>query len=202
MPRPARRAANTADTDGRAANTPTHNRITDAIPQFILDTPDRAPFTNADQPTHNHNESIVPAGDDNANSTVPRRNPNRATPGLADGDDQAPDGSQASTHALTAASEAGEHSYLSSVQQEAEDARALVGLRDISSLATWTLSSAKPGCGLAQLRSPSTQLLWQSDGPQPHTLTLHFPKLCRILKLRLYLDFELDESYCPVDICE
>lgn len=38
---------------------------------------------------------------------------------------------------------------------------------------------------------------WQSDGPQPHTLTLHFFKLVAIVRIRVYLDFELDESYTP-----
>jgi Anaphase-promoting complex, subunit 10 (APC10) len=90
-----------------------------------------------------------------------------------------------------------EQSFLESAQQEAEDAKQLIGLRDISSLATWTLSSAKPGCALPQLRNPNPNLFWQSDGPQPHTLTLHFFKLVAIVKMRIYLDFDLDESYTP-----
>jgi anaphase-promoting complex subunit 10 len=51
-----------------------------------------------------------------------------------------------------------------------------------------------------QLRSPSTSLFWQSDGPQPHYLNIHFFKLVRIVGLRLYLDFEADESYTPTRI--
>ncbi|KAH8699052.1 galactose-binding domain-like protein [Talaromyces proteolyticus] len=70
-------------------------------------------------------------------------------------------------------------------------------LREISSLASWTVSTHKPGCGVAALRNPSPQQFWQSDGPQPHTLTLHFFKRVAIVKLRVYLDFELDESYTP-----
>lgn len=90
-----------------------------------------------------------------------------------------------------------ETSLLESIHAHAEDTKALTGLRDISSLATWTLSSAKPGCALAQLRNPSPSQFWQSDGPQPHTLTLHFFKLVSIVRLRIYLDFKLDESYTP-----
>ncbi len=90
-----------------------------------------------------------------------------------------------------------EQSTLEAIHQETEDAKQLVGYRDISSLATWTLSSAKPGCALPQLRHPSTNLFWQSDGPQPHTLSLHFFKLVAIVKMRIYLDFDLDESYTP-----
>ncbi|EGC44173.1 anaphase-promoting complex subunit 10 [Histoplasma capsulatum var. duboisii H88] len=70
-------------------------------------------------------------------------------------------------------------------------------LREISSLASWTVSTHKPGCGIAALRHPSPSQFWQSDGPQPHTLTLHFFKRVAIVRIRVYLDFELDESYTP-----
>ncbi|KAJ5091301.1 hypothetical protein NUU61_006171 [Penicillium alfredii] len=70
-------------------------------------------------------------------------------------------------------------------------------LREISSLASWTVSTSKPGCGVTALRHPSPSQYWQSDGPQPHTLTLHFFKLVAVVRIRVYLDFELDESYTP-----
>ncbi|KAH9870098.1 hypothetical protein J1614_007020 [Plenodomus biglobosus] len=73
-------------------------------------------------------------------------------------------------------------------------------LREISASAAWTASSSKPGCSVPQLRHPSTALFWQSDGPQPHYLNIHFFKLVRIAGLRLYLDFEQDESYTPTRI--
>lgn len=73
-------------------------------------------------------------------------------------------------------------------------------LREISTLASWTVSSSKPGCSIPQLRHPSTSLFWQSDGPQPHYLNIHFFKLVRIVGLRLFLDFEADESYTPTRI--
>lgn len=73
-------------------------------------------------------------------------------------------------------------------------------LREISTLASWTVSSSKPGCSVPQLRHPSPALFWQSDGPQPHYLNIHFFKLVRIVGLRLYLDFEQDESYTPTRI--
>ncbi|PYH96743.1 galactose-binding like protein, partial [Aspergillus ellipticus CBS 707.79] len=69
--------------------------------------------------------------------------------------------------------------------------------REISALASWTVSTHKPGCGVAALRNPSPSQYWQSDGPQPHTLTLHFFKLVAIVRIRVYLDFEMDESYTP-----
>ncbi|KAE8355315.1 galactose-binding domain-like protein [Aspergillus coremiiformis] len=70
-------------------------------------------------------------------------------------------------------------------------------LREISSLASWTVSTHKPGCGVSALRHPSPTQYWQSDGPQPHTLSLHFFKLVAVVKIRVYLDFDLDESYTP-----
>ncbi|KAF2715625.1 galactose-binding like protein, partial [Pleomassaria siparia CBS 279.74] len=72
--------------------------------------------------------------------------------------------------------------------------------REVSTLASWTVSSSKPGCSVPQLRSPLTSLFWQSDGPQPHYLNIHFFKLVRLVGLRLYLDFEADESYTPTRI--
>lgn len=74
------------------------------------------------------------------------------------------------------------------------------GLKEISSLASWTVSTAKPGNGVAALRSPDTNLFWQSDGPQPHLLSIHFFKLVSIVHIRIYLDFSSDESYTPTKI--
>lgn len=50
------------------------------------------------------------------------------------------------------------------------------------------------------LRNPSPTQYWQSDGPQPHTLTLHFFKLVAIVRIRVYLNFDLDESYTPTKL--
>ncbi|KAI9870408.1 MAG: anaphase promoting complex subunit doc1 [Pleopsidium flavum] len=80
---------------------------------------------------------------------------------------------------------------------EKPSATDLSNLREISSLASWTVSTYKPSCGIAALRHPSPSYFWQSDGPQPHLLNIHFFKLVSIVKIRVYLDFELDESYTP-----
>lgn len=74
------------------------------------------------------------------------------------------------------------------------------GLKEISSLASWTVSTAKPGNGVAALRSSDMAQFWQSDGPQPHFLTIHFFKLVPIVLIRIFLDFEHDESYTPTKI--
>ncbi|KAM0713433.1 hypothetical protein Q7P37_010395 [Cladosporium fusiforme] len=74
------------------------------------------------------------------------------------------------------------------------------GLKEISSLASWTVTTAKPGNGVAALRSPDLNQFWQSDGPQPHLLSIHFFKLVSIVHMRIFLDFESDESYTPTKI--
>ncbi|KAE8446245.1 hypothetical protein EG329_012331 [Mollisiaceae sp. DMI_Dod_QoI] len=79
------------------------------------------------------------------------------------------------------------------------DAEAL-GLKEIGNLASWTVSSSKPGCGVKELRNDDTNLFWQSDGPQPHHLNIHFNRLVLIRAIRIYLDFEADESYTPTRI--
>ncbi|KAK1861908.1 hypothetical protein I4F81_004486 [Pyropia yezoensis] len=38
---------------------------------------------------------------------------------------------------------------------------------------------------------------WQSDGPQPHTITGVSPVAARLCQLRLLCDYGADESYTP-----
>jgi anaphase-promoting complex subunit 10 len=73
----------------------------------------------------------------------------------------------------------------------------LDGLKEIGNLASWTVSTAKPGCGVEQLRDEDTNLYWQSDGPQPHHINIHFAKRVKVKRIRIYLDFDNDESYTP-----
>ncbi|XDG03764.1 hypothetical protein ABKA04_003379 [Annulohypoxylon sp. FPYF3050] len=75
-----------------------------------------------------------------------------------------------------------------------------VGLKEISNLASFTVSSYKPGCGVKELRDDDVNQFWQSDGPQPHRLNIHFVKRVEIRAIRFYLDYELDESYTPTKI--
>lgn len=197
------------------ATTPTRptatNAITAAIPPSMLETPTGPRFQTTPLPiprAHDLDSSVPEA-------SRPARLRRQQRVELLDQAARAPDTtpvngpnvsdvveqSHVSSQPLGSAEEdtinEDETSLLESINHNLEDAKALVGLRDISSLATWTLSSAKPGCALAQLRHPSPNYFWQSDGPQPHTLTLHFFKLVSIVKIRIYLDFKLDESYTP-----
>ena len=69
--------------------------------------------------------------------------------------------------------------------------------RDISSLGIWTLSSAKIGFGIQQLLEDSLTSFWQSDGSQPHSVTVFFPRKMYVSEFCVYLDFKSDESYTP-----
>jgi len=72
--------------------------------------------------------------------------------------------------------------------------------REIGNEAAWTLSSAKPGNGVEQLRDDNFETFWQSDGSQPHLINIQFYKKMRIKELHLYCDFKRDESYTPSKI--
>jgi len=63
--------------------------------------------------------------------------------------------------------------------------------------AIWSLSTAKPGNGVEQLRDECLETYWQSDGTQPHLINIQFLKKVVISKVCLYLDFAADESYTP-----
>ncbi|KAG5439539.1 hypothetical protein PCANB_002114 [Pneumocystis canis] len=68
--------------------------------------------------------------------------------------------------------------------------------REIGNLAIWTVSSSKPGFGVEQLRNDSVDTFWQSDGPQPHYINIHFIKKL----LSFYTQYRQDESYTPSKI--
>ena len=73
-------------------------------------------------------------------------------------------------------------------------------LREIGDQAVWSLSTAKPGNGVDQLRDSSTDTYWQSDGPQPHLVNIQFHKKMRIQEIAIYTDYKPDESYTPSKI--
>ncbi|KAK2591477.1 hypothetical protein QQS21_010823 [Conoideocrella luteorostrata] len=75
-----------------------------------------------------------------------------------------------------------------------------IGLKEISNLGRFTVSSHKPGNGIEELRSDDLKLYWQSDGPQPHKLTVYFVKRVGIRDIRFFVDYNDDESYTPTKI--
>ncbi|KAJ1447269.1 anaphase-promoting complex, subunit 10/DOC domain-containing protein [Pelagophyceae sp. CCMP2097] len=72
--------------------------------------------------------------------------------------------------------------------------------REIGDEAVWSLSSAKPGNGVEQIRDDSVETYWQSDGGQPHLINVQFHRKMHILEIAFYLDYTLDESYTPKKI--
>jgi len=73
-------------------------------------------------------------------------------------------------------------------------------LREMGDSAAWSLSSAKPGNGVEQLRDGSVETFWQSDGAQPHLVNIQFPRKVRVSEVRIYASFKIDESYTPAGI--
>lgn len=72
--------------------------------------------------------------------------------------------------------------------------------REIGDQAVWTLSSAKQGNGVEQLRDDNVSTFWQSDGSQPHLINIQFMKKTRVQEICMYFDFKSDESYTPSKI--
>jgi hypothetical protein len=70
-------------------------------------------------------------------------------------------------------------------------------LRDLSTHAVWSVSTAKPGNGVDQLLDGSDDTYWQSDGPQPHCISAQFSSKFKVSEVRLFLSYEQDESYTP-----
>ncbi|KAJ0403694.1 hypothetical protein P43SY_003806 [Pythium insidiosum] len=81
--------------------------------------------------------------------------------------------------------------------QQVLSPREEAGRREVGDEAVWSLSSAKPGNGVDQLRDNNVDTYWQSDGAQPHLINIQFFKKMTIQEVALYLDFKLDESYTP-----
>uniref|UniRef100_A0A0G4FIS2 Anaphase-promoting complex subunit 10 n=1 Tax=Chromera velia CCMP2878 TaxID=1169474 RepID=A0A0G4FIS2_9ALVE len=68
---------------------------------------------------------------------------------------------------------------------------------ELGDFAVWSLSSAKPGNGVEQLRDGNTGTFWQSDGPQPHLVDIQFPHLTDVSKIDINVSHNIDESYTP-----
>jgi Anaphase-promoting complex, subunit 10 (APC10) len=143
MSRPPRRAA--PPRDAVMLRTPPHAPfLTTPLP--LNDA--RASIISNDQPQHHHN--LRHYHTPTLNGTAEESSQSQAT---------------RMDQPMSYADPADDDSLLESVPRDPHDTRQLIGLRDISSLATWTLSSSKPGCALPQLRHPSPSNFWQSNGP-------------------------------------
>ncbi|CAG8482438.1 7069_t:CDS:2 [Acaulospora colombiana] len=70
-------------------------------------------------------------------------------------------------------------------------------LREIGSLAIFSLSSWKAGNGVENLRDNNLMTFWQSDGTLPHLVNIQFPKKVSVVQISLWIDYKNDESYTP-----
>ncbi|CAA7268162.1 unnamed protein product [Cyclocybe aegerita] len=68
---------------------------------------------------------------------------------------------------------------------------------DISHRAKWSVSSFKFGFGAECLLDDDPDTFWHSDGPQPHFITIEFPRKMAIQKISVLLNYPLDDSYTP-----
>jgi len=73
-------------------------------------------------------------------------------------------------------------------------------LQEIGDEAVWILSSAKPGNGVEQLRDNNAETFWQSDGPQPHYITVLFHQRVEISEICVCTTYKSDESYTPAQL--
>jgi hypothetical protein len=67
-------------------------------------------------------------------------------------------------------------------------------VNEIGEDAVWTLSTAKAGNGVQQLRDNNMQTFWQSDGLQPHLITLEFNKQANVPHAERFLSFHALDS--------
>jgi anaphase-promoting complex subunit 10 len=73
--------------------------------------------------------------------------------------------------------------------------------RELGVDAVISISSAKPGNGVEQIRDDSLDTYWQSDGTAPHLININFMEKKTISHLCFYCDYGLDESYTVKKAC-
>ncbi|KAJ3401767.1 Anaphase-promoting complex subunit 10 [Chytriomyces hyalinus] len=84
----------------------------------------------------------------------------------------------------------------------AKDGDDCEGLRNVSAIGAWSVSSHKlsGGFGAESLWDGNLDTFWQSDGPQPHLINIQFMRKTDLQLMRIYFDYRQDESYCPSKI--
>ncbi|XP_060860115.1 anaphase-promoting complex subunit 10-like [Metopolophium dirhodum] len=70
-------------------------------------------------------------------------------------------------------------------------------VREVGSLATWSVSSCKSGFGVNQLRDENIETYWQSCGQLPHLVNIQFRRKTIVSDIYMYVNHRLDESYTP-----
>lgn len=72
--------------------------------------------------------------------------------------------------------------------------------RELGCEAVFSISTAKPGNGVEQLRDDNLETYWQSDGTAPHFINIQFLQKVSLTKLCVYVDHSTDDSYTPKKI--
>lgn len=70
-------------------------------------------------------------------------------------------------------------------------------LQHLTRSCSWLVTSASAGAGVARMVDARSDTYWQSDGPQPHTITGVSPVARRLVQVRLLVDYGADKSYTP-----
>jgi len=73
----------------------------------------------------------------------------------------------------------------------------LEALRELGDEAVWSVSSAKQGNGIELMRDGNVQTFFQTDGAQPHKISIQFRQKTKVSQIRMFLNYQLDESYTP-----
>ncbi|KAK4840148.1 hypothetical protein QYF36_000975 [Acer negundo] len=73
-------------------------------------------------------------------------------------------------------------------------------LRESGKEAAWSVSSCKPGNGVSALLDDNVDTYWQSNGAPPHLVNIQFQKKVRLQLIVLYVDFEVYQTYTPMQI--
>ena len=70
-------------------------------------------------------------------------------------------------------------------------------LVELGDTAVWSVSSAKHGNGVLQLRDGNPGTFWQSDGVLPHSIDVALPKVSLVHYVAIFVSYAGDESYTP-----
>ncbi|EER03703.1 anaphase-promoting complex, putative [Perkinsus marinus ATCC 50983] len=79
-------------------------------------------------------------------------------------------------------------------------AAAARGLHEIGDRCRWSLSSAKPGYGVLQLKDNSEETFWQSDAMSAITYSMDEQRAQQPGEVHMFVSYKADESYTPSTI--
>eukprot|EP00730_Choanoeca_flexa_P011952 TRINITY_DN2966_c0_g1_i1.p1 TRINITY_DN2966_c0_g1~~TRINITY_DN2966_c0_g1_i1.p1 ORF type:complete len:196 (+),score=39.85 TRINITY_DN2966_c0_g1_i1:146-733(+) len=83
-------------------------------------------------------------------------------------------------------------------EAESEPPEVILGdVREVGHEGVWMLSSCKQGYAVDALRDNDPDTFWQSDGPQPHSISIQFHRRMLFAHVSLYISYANDESYTP-----